>query len=130
VDFSVPASKYCDNAFLIIKYLSYCSTSESLRNGTHRRINHKKKVGIDVLAAEYIKRIIFSQVTPCSPIEVHGRFGETYCFLIQGRKVSQEARHRQQIYSSVFSTEDFGEIFFRNFGEILWDHTASRPEKL
>jgi hypothetical protein len=37
-----------------------------------------------------MKSNIFWDVTPCSLIEVHRRFGGIYCLHIRGRKVSQE----------------------------------------
>jgi hypothetical protein len=32
---------------------------------------------------------VFFDITPCSPVKVNQRFGETYCLHFQGRRVSQ-----------------------------------------
>jgi hypothetical protein len=45
-------------------------------------------VRFEVLSAVTMKRTIFWDVTLCSPVDVHQRFGGTYCLHLQGQKVS------------------------------------------
>jgi hypothetical protein len=37
------------------------------------------------------KSTIYWDMTPCSPVEIHRRFGETYCIHFQCRKISQKS---------------------------------------
>jgi hypothetical protein len=68
-------------------------------------------VGFEVLTAVVMKISIFWDITPCSPLKVNRRFGETYRLHLQGRRVSQK---RNQ--SEAGSKQIRGEIFLRNFG--------------
>jgi hypothetical protein len=43
-------------------------------------------VGFDIFTDLVMKRTIFWDVTPCSPLSVNRRFGGTYRFHLQGRK--------------------------------------------
>jgi hypothetical protein len=43
-----------------------------------------------------LKSTIFWDITPCTPLKVNRCFGETYCFHLQGRKIS---RARNQLES-------------------------------
>jgi hypothetical protein len=60
-------------------------------------------------------------VTTYSPVEVYRRFGRTYCFHIQTRKVIQENGSKQA------SAEHGSSTFLRNVGEGLPDYTAVHP---
>jgi hypothetical protein len=65
-------------------------------------------------------------VTPCSTIEVHQRFGRTYCLQLQG----QRAKHKRQadlagcLHGLLFDPVGGGRTFLRNVGEHLPDCTA------
>jgi hypothetical protein len=50
-------------------------------------------------------KIIFWDVTPCSLVEVHGRFGGTYCLHIQGRSVSQGSNQQEVGGKQTFKME-------------------------
>jgi hypothetical protein len=54
--------------------------------------------GFDVLAAKIMKNNIFKDVTPCSPVNVHRRFGENYCY--KG-SVSGRTDHVENLISRV-----------------------------
>jgi hypothetical protein len=41
-------------------------------------------VGFEVLTVVAVKRIIFWDVMPCIPVDVHGCFGGMYCLHLQG----------------------------------------------
>jgi hypothetical protein len=43
-----------------------------------------------------VESIIFWNVTPCSPVEVHGLFTATYCLHLQGRRVSNKQKRKQK----------------------------------
>jgi hypothetical protein len=43
--------------------------------------------------------VVFCEVRPCSPIEVHWRFGEMYVLLFPGWRVSQASNQKEE-YSS------------------------------
>jgi hypothetical protein len=49
-------------------------------------LNVTKDVGFEVLSAVVMKRTIFWDIAPCSPLKVNRRFGGTYPFHLQGRK--------------------------------------------
>jgi hypothetical protein len=46
-------------------------------------------VGTEVPTAVTISSTVFWDVTPCSQVEVHGRFGRTYFLHLQGRRISR-----------------------------------------
>jgi hypothetical protein len=48
----------------------------------------------DVLTAVIMKKFIFWDITPCSPLKVKRRFGETYRIHCQGRRISQAKYER------------------------------------
>jgi hypothetical protein len=43
------------------------------------------------------KNIVFWDITPCSPVEVHKHFGGPYCFHLQGQRVSQARMIRRKV---------------------------------
>jgi hypothetical protein len=43
-------------------------------------------IGAEVIIALAVKRFICLDVTPCSPVKVNGRFGESYHLQISGSK--------------------------------------------
>jgi hypothetical protein len=51
-------------------------------------VNKNCIVGIEILTAVVMKSTIFWDITPCSPLEVNRRFGGTYRFHLQGRRIS------------------------------------------
>jgi hypothetical protein len=40
----------------------------------------------------FMKNTIFWDVKQCSPLETYQHFGRTYCFLLQGKRVSQRSK--------------------------------------
>jgi hypothetical protein len=48
-----------------------------------------------------LKSSIYRNITPCSPLEVNGRFGGTYCRQLQGQKISQ-ARNQREVSSTFY----------------------------
>jgi hypothetical protein len=46
-------------------------------------------VGFEVLTAVTMKNNFFWDVSPCDPVEAHGRSGGTYCLRLQGLRVNQ-----------------------------------------
>jgi hypothetical protein len=61
----------------------------------------------EVLSVVTVKSIIFWYVTPCSPVEVHRRFGGPYYVHLQNRRVNQARNHQQHLFSlylSIFLT--------------------------
>jgi hypothetical protein len=50
-------------------------------------------VGFEVLTPVVMKSTIFWDKTPCSPLKVSRRFGETYRLHLQGRKMTSAACH-------------------------------------
>jgi hypothetical protein len=66
----------------------------------------------------------------CSPVEVHQRFGRTYCFCLQDRRVS-EVRNQQETAGSwfldlPFDSKDGGSTFILN---IAGDYIALHPTR-
>jgi hypothetical protein len=55
----------------------------------------KAHAGFEVLIAVVMKRFIFWDITPCSPLKVHRRFGGTCCIHFQGRIISEARTQRE-----------------------------------
>jgi hypothetical protein len=82
-------------------------------------------IGFEVLTEVVMKSTIFWDITPCSPLSVNRRFGETYRLHLQGRKnkLSKKSAwklatcfHAGFLLSLFFDPEDGGHMFLRNFG--------------
>jgi hypothetical protein len=61
-----------------------------------------KYVGFEVLTVVVMKSTIFWDITPCSPLKVNWRFGETHCLQLQGRILSQ-ARNQGESLAPAFT---------------------------
>jgi hypothetical protein len=104
------------------------------REGKLRKIS----VGFEVLTAVVMKSTIFWDITPCSPLSIHRRFGGTYRFHLQGRKNKFSNKpawkqvassfHAGLLLNLFFDPEDGGNMFLRNVGWPSTDYTALRPE--
>jgi hypothetical protein len=79
----------------------------------------------EVLTTMVMKNTIFWDITPCSPLEVNRRFGETYRLHLQGRKISQ----RETSLKAGGKLEDGDEMFLRNGGWLSTDYTALYPRR-
>jgi hypothetical protein len=90
---------------------------------TSSRLN-KYSVRFEVLTAVVMKSTLFWDITPCSPVHVNRRFGETYRLHIQGRRISRARNQRKSrrffhagiLLRLFFDPEDGGDIFLRNVG--------------
>jgi hypothetical protein len=94
-------------------------------------------VGVEALRVVTIKNIAFWDVTLCRPVDVHGRFGRTYCLHLrieEQAKEHPEAKTKTSacylilsvaclVYSSILKMETVR--FFRNSRELVSDYTAS-----
>jgi hypothetical protein len=49
-------------------------------------------IGFEVLTSVIMKNTVFWDMTPCSPVVVHRRFGRTYCMHFQDRILSLEIK--------------------------------------
>jgi hypothetical protein len=74
---------------------AHSTSHDSIRSRaqTNRIVN----LGLEVLTAAIMRTTVSWEVTPCSPTEVHQRFGGMYCLFLQCRKVSQ-AKIKQYSY--------------------------------
>jgi hypothetical protein len=66
-------------------------------------INSVDSIGFEVLTA-VVRSSIYWNITPCSPLKVNRRFGETYRLHLQGRRISEKAGGKQTSYAVYFST--------------------------
>jgi hypothetical protein len=81
--------------------------------------------------------IIFWDVMKCSPVEIHDRFGGTYCLPLQNRRVSQQRVGgfvcclllAGYVLGLLFDPEDGDSTFPRNVNQLLPDYTKSIPRK-
>jgi hypothetical protein len=90
-------------------------------------------VGFEVLTAVVMKSFIVWDITPCSPLKVHKRFGGTYRLHLQGW-INQDASvktallatcfHAGSLLGLFFYPEDGGDMFLRNVGWLSTDYTA------
>jgi hypothetical protein len=51
-------------------------------------------VGLEALTVATMENTVFCVATPCSPVEVHRRFGGMYHLHLQGRRVTQQKQER------------------------------------
>jgi hypothetical protein len=79
-----------------------------------------------------LKITVLRDVTPCSPVEVHQRFGRTYCPRIHCYKAKQltskKQASRKTLLDLLLCPENGDSTFLRNIGE-LPGYTASRPTR-
>jgi hypothetical protein len=54
-----------------------------------------------------MKRAIFGDVTPYSPIEDNRHFGGTHCFYLQDRRVSQASKKQEELSAAAHLLLDF-----------------------
>jgi hypothetical protein len=71
------------------------------------------------------KSIMFWDVTPCSPVEVHRHFKGTYCKQISG----WHQVHTGFLFAISFGPEGGCSTFLGNIGQILSDDTALYPRR-
>jgi hypothetical protein len=89
-------------------------------------------VGFEVPAAVVMKRSVFWDITPRSPLYVNRCFGGTCRLHLQGQRISQPRHQREVCYLlllcyilCLFSDpEDGGDMFLRNVGLHSTDQTA------
>jgi hypothetical protein len=91
-------------------------------------------VGFKVLSAVTMKSrpTVLWDLAPCSPVEVYRHFGGTFCFSLQGRKVSQARKSialflAGSLLGLPFHAENGGSTFFRSSIQLLTDCTALYP---
>jgi hypothetical protein len=63
----------------------------------HRSVVQSICVGFQFLTAVLMKNPIFWDITPCSPLKISRRFGETCRFHLQDRRLSQ-ARNQHEVH--------------------------------
>jgi hypothetical protein len=78
------------------------------------------------------KSAIFWDIRPCSSVEIHTSFGETYCRHLQARRLSQRGNQHDASRKSLlipgfflglfFDPEYGGSTFLRNGGELLLNY--------
>jgi hypothetical protein len=59
-------------------------------------LNKDEIVGFEVPTAVVMKSSIYWDVTPCSPLKVNRRFGETYSLHLQGRRISRARNQHKE----------------------------------
>jgi hypothetical protein len=65
-------------------------------------------VGFEVLTPVVMNTTIFCNITPCSPLKIKKRFGETYRLNLQGRKIHRGRNRREnRWHSELCLTLDF-----------------------
>jgi hypothetical protein len=65
----------------------------------------------------------------CSPVELQGRFGGTYCIHLQSRRVSEASSRRPLPLSCLhLDSEDGSSKFFRNVSELPY-YTTLHPRR-
>jgi hypothetical protein len=87
---------------------------------------------------DWRKSIIFWDVTSCSLAEVYRTFEVTYCFHLQGQRISRAIKagpHQAGSHSAswllglLLDPEDGGSTFLRNVGKLLPDYITSHPRR-
>jgi hypothetical protein len=69
-----------ENTILLMREISLHRTVNCLLFGSH---NQKQICVVLDLPTMIMKNTVFWDVTPCSPVEVHQRFGGIYCLHLQ-----------------------------------------------
>jgi hypothetical protein len=87
--------------------------------------NNVSNVGFEVLASTVKKITVFWDITPRSPLKVNRRFGGTYRFHLQSRRMSRERnQHESRQLGLFFDPEGGGNMFFRNVCWLSTDYTV------
>jgi hypothetical protein len=74
-----------------------------------------------------LKGTIFSYITPCRPLRVNRRFGGTYRFYLQGRKISPiTCFHAGFLFGLFFGPEGGGDCSYETLVDST-DYTALYP---
>jgi hypothetical protein len=64
---------------------------------------------------------VFWNITPCSPIKAKRRFGGTFCFHPQSRRISRARNQHERRWQVILLTET---CRFRNVARLSTDYTA------
>jgi hypothetical protein len=91
--------------------------SHTLRTRGNMKDTLYNEVRFIFLTAVNMKNNISCDMSLCNVVELQPRFGRTYCFLVQGRKVKNE--------ESFFDFKDGDSAFLRNFRKLLLDYISS-----
>jgi hypothetical protein len=79
-----------------------------------------------------MKSTTFWDVKPCSLVEAHWPFRETYCLYIKGWRVSQagsDHKYACWLCGLLIFPEERGSIYLQNVGELVLKYTASQHRK-
>jgi hypothetical protein len=79
----------------------------------------------EATAAVSLKRTVFRDITPCSPVEAYRRFGGTYCLHLHG-EVEQAGRKQSYVLDADHSLD----LLFDLKDKLLRDYTASLIRRL
>jgi hypothetical protein len=95
-------------------------------------------VGSEVLTAVVTKSSILWDVALCNPLKFNRRFGGTYHFHLQFRRISQTRNqgallatcfHAGFFFGLFFDLEDEADMFLRNVGWLSADYTTLYPRR-
>jgi hypothetical protein len=81
-----------------LPYLQYnCQTPSNPLSITHRGCPRSipGNVGCEVFTAVIMRSTVFWEIAQCSQLKINRRFGGTYPFHIQGRKISRARNQRE-----------------------------------
>jgi hypothetical protein len=83
-------------SLLISSWIKFWFVTETKTNWNEIHWYYMQSVGFEVLTAVVMKNSVFWAITPCSPLKVNGRFGETSCLHLQGRRISRIINQRER----------------------------------
>jgi hypothetical protein len=85
-----------------------------------------EQMRFEAIAAVSLKRTMFCDVTPCSPVEAYQRFGGSYCRHLHGRRIRRASGQKTGYVATCSYVLDALDLHFDlKMDKLLRDYTAS-----
>jgi hypothetical protein len=105
---SIPPHSYSHNqhceTLISIFHMQECTAFQNAKEHHWDYKQYLNYVRFEVLGAVVVKRSVFRDITPCSPLKFNRRFGGTCHLLLQSRRLSQDFQRTTRLYIPEYRT--------------------------